>query len=82
MPRLDNSSELPAQFFPTFCHPTDVEKRTVIDLCQDCWRAFWFNYEIDHPPYEDVLEGETALTCVKCGAVLTEEDNNAPLPGG
>lgn len=77
MPRLDNSGDMGMTFFPKFSHPTDVSKRTPIDLCQGCWRDIWFNSEEEHPSYYDA---DPPYKCVICNAVLTEDDDNAPAP--
>lgn len=61
MPRLENSPEVKALFFPA---------TLPIDLCSACyWRVYDDLPTIEHPPYT-----ETHSRCVDCQAQLGTED--------
>lgn len=62
--RLDNNN-------PTTLETLKIkadEKDQTIDVCRSCYDSFYFDDDVDHPPYGD---GEVT-TCFICGDVLDE----------
>jgi hypothetical protein len=50
-----------------------TRKSTLFDVCSWCYRNHNFEDDVEHPPYNDHMDG--ARHCLICGDELTDLDN-------
>ena len=73
MPRIDNSNQEVIEEYNLEFDESEPGRTEPVDLCWECYHSEGYDWEVEHPPYQN----DDIYFCSLCKSKLEEDDNDA-----